>query len=404
MARHDFRDLFPFFTHHPDLTYLDAAASTPVPRPVLDVVHRSLEAGTAGAGRGSHRLAGTASAAIETTRQQVAAFLHLAGPDQIAFTSGTTAAMNTLVHGWAAHQLQPGDEVLLSPADHTATVGPWHALAAHLPIRLVPYRLTASGDPDIADLAIRITPRTRVAVITHVHNVYGERADAAQIRHQLGPDPILVLDAAQSIGHVDVDATALGADAVLFSGHKVFAPPGTGVLCTSPRLQQAFRPTAHGSPSTTAAGLASTVERGTPDTAGIAGLGAALQLVTDYGLARIHTELSTLTRDLVERLGALPGVRLLPGVAFSTACRTGYGIVSFRVEGVAPADIGFVLDDAGICVRTGTHCRHGADPAEDSVRISAHAYTSPDELDRLIAALTRITRSPRRREQARGGR
>lgn len=396
----DFHSLFPFFDHHPGLVYLDAAASTPTPRPVIDTVSRTLAAGTSSAGRGSYRLAGVAATGIEKVRSSVAGLLNVPDPNQVAFTSGCTAAMNTLVRGWATHQLRPGDEVLLSPADHAATIGPWHALAERLPIRLVGYRLTASGDPDVADLAGHVTARTRAAVVTHVHNVFGERAGVADIRRVLGPGPVLVLDAAQSVGHVEVDLQALGADAVVFSGHKAFGPPGIGVLAVSSRLQGDIRGTVQGGVSASATGLARVLERGTPNAAAIAGLGAALDVVTDYGIKSIHAELSGLTRDLVERLRAIPGIDLLPGVAFSTACSTGYGIVSFRMDGLDPADVGFVLDDAGICVRTGSHCSHRADPALESVRVSAHAYTTRDELDRLTEVLTRISRRARPHHKA----
>lgn len=392
----DLRAEFPFFGHHPGLVYLDSAATTPMPRPVIEAVHRHLTTATINPGRGSYRLAGNAATAIEEVRGQVAAFLNAPDCEGIAFTSGTTAALNALTRGWAAHALRPGDEILLSPADHAATTGPWHALAATLPVRLVSYKLTPSGDPDVADIAARVTSRTRAAVITHVHNVYGERASVAEIRRLLGPDVIIVLDAAQSIGHFAVDVRALGADAVAFSAHKMFGPPGTGVLYLAPRLRQAMTVTAEGGVSANATGLARVLERGTPNTAGIAGLGAAIGFLTGYGLDRVHAELSALTRGLVERLRALPGTELLPGVAYSTACTTGYGIVSFRLAGISFADAGFIFDDAGICVRTGTHCARQPGPGGDSIRISAHAYTTPGDLDRACQALAWISgRRPR---------
>lgn len=392
----DVRAEFPFFAAHPDLVYLDSAATTQKPRTVLDAMARHLATDAANPGRGTYRLATAATRTVEEVRGVVAGFLGAGDPASIAFTSGATAALNAIVQCWARPNLRPGDEVLVSASDHAACVRPWYAAAGELGLRLVPYRRTASGDPDVADLAAKLTPRTRAVVVTHVHNVFGELAEVAEIRRRVGPEVVVCLDAAQSAGHTWVDVRELGADAVAFSAHKMFGPPGTGVLWAAPRLVETMRPAVVGGGMAGRTGLAGVLEAGTPNTGGIVGLGAAVRFVESLGIARIGAHVGALTQALVERLEAMPHVRLLPGVAFSTACRSGYGIVSFQVDGVSASDVGFVLDDAGICVRTGGHCVHDdtapGEAAGDSVRVSMHAYTTEAEVERVgdaVAALAR---------------
>lgn len=302
--------------------------------------------------------------------------LHTPDIDRVTFTSGTTAALNAVVQGRAAHGLGPGDEVLVSPTDHAATVGPRYDLARRLPIRLVGHRLNAPGDPDVADLAARATARTRVAVVIHVHNVYRESASVAHIRHLLGPDVVLVLDAAQSVGHLDVDVPALGPTWSRSPRTRCSARPGLGILLRgAPHPRRHDRVTAGGL-SARAAGLARRLEHGTPSTTTIAGVGAAIDLLTAYGLERIYTELSATTRGLVDRLRALPTVDLLPGVAYGAACTSGYGIVSFRIRGTDAGGVGFLLDDAGLVVRTGNHCATTTTPTATRCR-SAPTPTPP---------------------------
>ncbi|HEY9408080.1 MAG TPA: aminotransferase class V-fold PLP-dependent enzyme [Jiangellaceae bacterium] len=388
----DFRAAFPFFTAHPGLVYLDNAATTQKPRPVVEAVRRHLEAESANPGRGSYRLAGAATRAVDAVRARTAGFIGAGDPDSVAFTSGATASLNAVVQCWGRSALRPGDEVLLSPSDHAANVAPWYRLAADAGVRLVEYRLTASGDPDIADVAAKLSPRTKVVVLTHVHNVFGELTSVAEFHRLVGPDVAICVDAAQSVGHTVVDVADLGADFLAFSAHKMFGPPGAGVLWAAPRMIDAMRPAVVGGGMAGRSGLAAVVEAGTPNTAGIVGLGAAIEFIESAGLAAISARLSVATREVVDRLSSMSHVRLLPGIAFSTACSLGFGIVSFRIDGMDAADVGFVLDDAGICVRTGGHCAHDDQLSGESVRISLHAYTTDAELDRACDAVAALGR------------
>jgi len=389
------REQFPFLMAHPELVYLDAAATTPMPDAVVAAVHRHLTVRGVNAGRGAYRLAGEVQGEVEQVRAEVAGFVG-ADADGLAFTSGATQAFDVLGRGWAEHRLQEGDEIILGTADHAATVGPWFALARRRGLRIVPYRLTASGDPDVADLAARVTTRTAVVVVPHVHHVHGERADVAGIRAAAGPAPVLVLDATHSVSHVPVDVEDLDVDAVVFSAHKVFGPPGVGVLWLSPRLREQLTDVWSGGIATGTRGVAAAVERGTLNTPGIMGLGAALRFVRQLGLDQIHAQVSALTHTLVGELRRMSGVRLLPGV-WASSCGRGYGIVSLDVPGVPAADVGYVLDQQGICVRADSQCRYGARTGDEVVRISVHAYTRTDELERAAAALGRVAARSRTR-------
>lgn len=390
----DLRSEFPFFAARPDLTYLDSAATTQKPRSMLEAMDRHLRIESANPGRGSYRLAGATARIVEDVRARTAVFVNAPDPAGVAFTSGATAALNAVVQCWAQPALSAADEVLVSPSDHSASVAPWYRLAALGGVRLVEYGLTASGDPDIADIAAKTTPATKAVVLTHVHNVFGELADVAGIRRLVGPDVVVCLDAAQSVGHLRVDVAGLGVDFVSFSGHKMFGPPGVGVLWASDRMIEAMQPAIVGGGMAGRPGLAAVIEAGTPNTAGIVGLGAAIDVVESIGLPAIGARSTRLTNELVERLAVMPHVHLLPGVAYSTACSAGYGIVSFRVEGMAASDVGFVLDDAGVCARTGGHCAHDTEHAGESVRFSLHVYTTEAELHRACEVVDGLGRSP----------
>ena len=385
----EIRTEFPFFAARPELTYLDSAATTQKPQVVLEAMDRHLRTGTANPGRGSYRLASTLTSAIEEVRARAATFIGAGDPASVAFTNGATGSLNAITQCWGAHNLRAGDEVLLSPSDHAANVEPWFQLAERTGVRIVPYQLTASGIPDLTDVAEKVTPATKVVVLTHVHNVFGERTDIAEIRRRIGSDIVISVDAAQSVGHIPLDTTALGADFVAFSAHKMFGPPGVGVLWAAPRVAADMRPAVVGGGMSGRSGLTEIVEAGTLNTVGIVGFGAALGFIESIGTKVISARLSAMTRILVERLKTMSNVELLPGTAFSTGL-TGYGIVSFRVPGMSAADAGFVLDADGICVRTGGHCAHDSQLAGESVRISAHIYNTDAELDRVCKAVAEL--------------
>ena len=400
------RALFPALAGT-DRAYLDSASTTQVPSPVLDAVRDVLAAPAANPGRGAHPWAAAAAGRVERARGRLAAFLG-AAPDEVVLTTGATAAANAVAHAWGLATLQDGDEVLLSPTDHASTVLPWvrvrDLLAARgRRIRLVAYRTTRSGEADVEDVRTRLGARTRVVVLTHVHGVLGGRSTLEEV--DLPTGAVLVVDATQSAGHGRVDVGALRADFLYLSAHKMFGLPGAGALVcrrrTHDRLGPAFPGgTGDGGPAVGAGrgddatgledlrvpGGPRALESGSANVPAVVALEAAADFVDGLGPEAVAAHTADLTLRLVDGLRAVPRVRLLPGVAHA-ACRVGHGIVSFTVDGERSDDVGFALAEHGVDVRAGRQCLAVRGAIGDPVRASVHAYTTPDDVDRLVGTL-----------------
>jgi cysteine desulfurase / selenocysteine lyase len=382
----EFRAEFPFFQRHPEITYLDSAATTQRPRQVIEAVAGEM-AESGNPGRGEHRLAGRALRRVESVRERLAAFLGARGPHEIAFTSGATASLDLLARAWGAQRLSAGDVVALCPADHAAAVQPWTQLAESLPLEVRTFGVARTGSPSRRAL-VEACREARVLALTHVHNVFGERTDVASLRGLIGERTVISLDAAQSAGHLALDVGGLGVQALSFSAHKMFGPPGLGVLWIHERLLDELRRLPGGRVSSPT-GLAARVEVGSLNVPAIAGLGSALELIDRYGIERLTARVHALTLRLVEGLEQIEGIEMLPGVAH-TSCREGHGIVAVRLAGTDSADLGLLLDERGFAVRAGSHCRAGDDAIGDSVRFSLHAYTTEQEIDRCVEAVAEI--------------
>lgn len=385
--------------------YLDSAATTQKPLPVIDAVTGYHRRHTANSGRGTYPWATALTSAVEQVRTDTARFLG-AHPHEVVFTGGATAALNAVALSWGLTALTDGDEILYSPRDHASNIHPWLRLRdtlAHFGrhIRLIPYRTTALGEPDIADITAKLGPRTRLLTLSHLHHVYGALSPAQQLRDRLGERVLVCLDCSQSAGHIPLDMRALGADFAALSAHKMFASPGTGVLFCHERIHDQLTPFLPGGNSGVHVHNSTLIpehmpyrmEGGTHNIPGILALGAALRTLDDIGIDRIADHNRTLTRRLAEGMRDLPGLQILPGPAH-TPGDTGYGIVSFTLAGITATDLGFVLAELGYLVRTGAHCvptTTDTVPGDtDSVRISTHAYTTTAEVDRFLDCLTTI--------------
>ncbi len=396
------REQFPALTADPGVVYLDSAATTQKPRPVIEAVTAALSGQTANPGRGSYPWSARGARRIAEVREQAARFIGAAGADEIVFTPGATAGLNAVALSWGLANLADGDEILYGPHDHTSNVYPWVRLRQLLArfgrrVSLVPYAVTAAGEADIADIAAKVSPRTRLITVAHVHHVFGGLTTLEELRGRLGPAVRLCFDCTQSAGHIPLDMARLGCDFAVFSGHKMFGVAGTGVLYARRRMHHELTPFLPGGGSgVRLAGdglgglrMPDGLEGGTPDLAGISALGAAMDFIDGVGLEPIAAHNQALTRFLVERLTGLPGLTLLPGPAWA-ACPAGYGIVSFRVDGVRSDDVGFALSSQGFYVRAGSHCLPAGSEYEDSVRVSVHAYNAGYELERFTAFLALI--------------
>ncbi|MFE5286177.1 aminotransferase class V-fold PLP-dependent enzyme [Nocardia sp. NPDC056611] len=396
------RALFPALTQATEV-YLDSASTTQKPRPVIDAVQRYHRERTANAGRGTYAWAGALTTEVAAVRAAMAEFIG-AAPDEVVFTGGATAGLNAVALSWGLANLRDGDEILYSPRDHASNVYPWQHLRGLLArfgrrIELVPYRVNELGEADVEDVAARITPRTRMITVAHLHHVFGGLTTLEELRGRIDPRIALCFDCSQSGGHVPVRMAELGADFAVFAAHKMFGAPGTGVLyCHRRRHSELlpFLPGGNSGVSLDDSGLVSgampqLLEGGTHNLPGILALGAALDVLGELGLDAITAHNRALTQRLIAGLRPITGLEFTPGPAYAP-CETGYGIVSFTVAGISATDLGFVLSELGFLVRTGAHCvpTAGAAADEDSVRVSTHVYTTVDEIDRFTECVATI--------------
>ncbi|MFE4355594.1 aminotransferase class V-fold PLP-dependent enzyme [Kitasatospora sp. NPDC057518] len=378
------RDQFPIVTGHPDQAYLDSAATSQKPRAVLDTVQRYLTTANANAGRGTYTWANATTALVDRTRTRVARFLGDPAPRQrsgVHFVSGATEGLRAVARDWLPHHLRDGDEIIVPFADHEANALPWlearQLLAdrgVRVTVRELPYD-PASQDYDHRALARLVTERTAFVAATHVHHVYGADMNVHRIRAAVGPEVPICLDAAQSVGHLPVDVGTLDVDFVVFSGHKALALPGTGAVWARNTRGPAFTP----------GGWA-----GTPNTAGIASLEAALDWLDAAGPDRIRRWNSALAARLTDGLRTLAPYEVLGcqrSLAADSEVQRREGIVTFRHHGIGSNDLGFILASHGLMVRADGHCQARAGESESSVRVSLHVYNSPEEVDLLLSVL-----------------
>ncbi|OLZ74147.1 cysteine desulfurase [Streptomyces sp. IMTB 2501] len=382
----DLRDQFPILTGHPELSYLDSAATAQKPQPVLDAVQSYLTTTNANAGRGTYPWANRTTALVEQTRERVKRFLDAPDPERSAvhFTSGTTEGLRTIARDWLPQLLTDGDEMVVPLADHQANISPWlearQQLArqgVHVRVLPMPYQ-RASGDYDHTALADLAGPRTRFVAATHVHHVYGGDMNLHRIRRAVGPDAVICLDAAQSVGHLPVSAARLGVDFLVFSGHKAMALPGSGAVWARQTRGPAFMP--GGWP-------------GTPNTVGIASLAAALDWLEAAGTDRIERWTVALAARLTDGLRHLDAYEILgcrTSLAADSLVQQRQGIVTFRHRDIDSGDLGFILFSHGFMVRSDSHCQGEAGERYGSVRVSLHVYTTVEEVDRLLSVLTSL--------------
>lgn len=373
-----YRSHFPFFKNNPGITYLDSASTAQKPDVVIRAVSDYLESGVANPERGTYDLAQNIETKVEETRKEVARFIGGSGVGNVFFTSGTTAGLNLLAQG-LGHKLSSEDEVLVHPSDHQACVAPWAQTGA----TTRHYKIDPNtGLIDTESILSQVSDATKVVVVTHSHNIFGVVNDVAKLKNALPDHCLLIVDAAQTVGHVPVNVETMGADAIAFSGHKLFALEGVGVLWVSPRIREVLRPVHFG-------GGANAFEPGTRNTAGILSLGAALKFIEGIGIENIESHIQKLNRYAIKMLGTIPGIEFLPGSAFdNTLLNT--GIVSFNITNLPASDAADQLNEHGICVRAGAHCSFEENPLYDSLRVSTHIYNTEEDIDKLISALSAL--------------
>lgn len=385
------RAQFPIITAHPELAYLDSAATSQKPQAVLDAVRDYLMTSNANAGRGTYPWANRTTELIERARDRVKEFLGDRQPDRstVHFTSGTTEGLRTVARDWLVGQLADGDEILIPFADHRANLEPWlearRLLAergTEVRIRALPYQ-DGSGDYDHRALTDAVGPRTRFVAATHVHHVYGGDMNVHRLRAAVGPDVPICLDAAQGVGHLPlrVSDPELDVDFVVFSGHKALALPGTGAVWAR---------------NTRGPALAPAGWQGTPNTVGVVSLLAALDWLDAAGVDRIAAHVTRLATRLTDRLRHLDAYEVLGCPASLAAdaalpeAQRRHGIVTFRHRDIPSDDLGFILFSHGFMVRADSLCQASVDDEDGSVRVSLHVYNTDEEIDRLLTVLASL--------------
>jgi cysteine desulfurase / selenocysteine lyase len=396
-------DAFPVLAqtvHGQPLAYLDNAATTQLPRPVLAAMRHFEQHDRANIHRGVHTLSQRATDAFEQARSTLKAYVGADAGHELVFTSGTTEALNLVAAGLSdggagRALLQPGDQIVVSGLEHHANLLPWQAAARRSGATLRFLRPDARGRLHPNDLKALLNARTRVFAVTACANATGERPPyEALLALAAEAGALTVLDAAQVAAHAVPDLSALACDFMAFSGHKMHGPMGIGALVGRRAALERLVPLRLGGDmvewvTATDAGwaaLPARLEGGTPNVSGVVGLAAAARFIDGIGRAAIDRHVGTLRAQAVAGLAALDGVTVLSPEAAPSA------IVSFVADGVHPHDIGTLLDERGIAVRTGHHC---AQPLLDhlghgpTTRASFALYNTPAEVDRLVAGVAR---------------
>ena len=379
--------------HGKQLVYLDNAATSQKPRAVIEAITRYYEQDNANIHRGVHTLSVRATEAHDAARQTVQRFLNAGDVREIIFVRGATEAINLVAQTYGRTHLTAGDEVLITAMEHHSNIVPWQILCEEKRASLKVAPIDDRGELRLDEFAKLIGPRTKMVAVTHVSNALGTinpLRDMIELAHRQGV-PVLV-DGAQAVPHFAVDVQALDCDFYAFSGHKVYGPTGIGVLYGKAALLNAMPPYQGGGDmissvtfeKTTYNHLPFKFEAGTPDIAGAIGLGAALKYVGDLGMDRVAAHEHELLAYATEAVGAVPGVRLI-GTASERA-----GALSFVLDGVHPHDLGTILDQEGVAIRTGHHCAQPVMERFDipaTARASFAVYNTKEEIDALVEGI-----------------
>ncbi len=382
--------------HGKPLIYFDNANTAQKPQSVIESVDRFYRETNANVARAMHALGEEATSAYEATRDKLARFINAPAREEVIFTSGTTQSINLVAYSYALPRLQPGDEILVTTMEHHANIVPWQLVCERTGAKLKVAPITQSGELIVDRFIELLTPSVKLAAVTHVSNVLGtinpmrELAKACRTR-----DIPLLVDGSQAAPHLTIDVQALGCDFYALTGHKLFGPTGTGALWARRELLEAMPPFFGGGEmiktvtfeKTTFADLPAKFEAGTPNIAGFVGLGAAIDYVNAIGRDRIQTYERELLDYATTAFKSVPGLRLFGEAPHKAA------VLAFLIDGVHAHDLAMLLDHEGIAVRSGHHCAHPlmqfyGVPA--TLRASLAFYNTRDEVDRFIAALTRV--------------
>ena len=378
------------------LVYLDNAASTQKPKVVIDAIADFYRQTNANVHRGAHELSTRATELFEESRNLVSSFINASRPQEIIFTKGTTESINLLANSLAS-QLSEGDEILITLLEHHSNIVPWQMVCERSGAKLVAVEIDESGNLDWEDLERKITSKTKVFAFTHVSNAIGTVNPARKmIELAKQVDAITVVDGAQAALHESLDMQALDCDFYTFSGHKLFAPTGVGVLYGKYDLLCEMPPWQGGGEMIETVSISHSTyqlpphkfEAGTPAIAEVIGLGKAIEYINNLDREQMNLKEQALVESLIESLRAIPKIRLIGNPEKRLS------VVSFLIDGAHPHDVGHLLDQQGVAVRSGHHCTM---PLMErlkipgTVRASFSLYSDEKDAARLVEAVEKAT-------------
>ncbi|KAF8397056.1 hypothetical protein HHK36_018694 [Tetracentron sinense] len=380
------------------LVYLDNAATSQKPTAVLKALLNYYEAYNSNVHRGIHFLSAKATDEYELARKKVATFINASEPREIVFTKNATEAINLVAYSWGLSNLKPGDEIILTVAEHHSAIVPWQFVAQKTGATLKFVNLTEEEVPDIEKLKDMLSKKTKLLVIHHVSNTLGSVLPVGDIvfwSHNVGAK--VLVDACQSVPHMVVDVQSLDADFLVASSHKMCGPTGVGFLYGKNELLSAMPPFLGGGEMiadvfldhSTYAEPPSRFEAGTPAIGEVIGLGAAIDYLSGIGMQKIHDYEAELANYLYESLRSIPTVKIYGPVPSQNVHRT--ALCSFNVDNIHPTDIATFLDQQhGVAIRSGHHCAqplHRYLGVSSSARASLHFYNTKEDVDAFILAL-----------------
>ncbi|HRO84440.1 MAG TPA: cysteine desulfurase [Niabella sp.] len=382
---------------HP-LVYLDNAATTQKPKAVIDALTHYYTNTNANVHRGIHSLAEEATADFEATRDTVKEFINSAHREEVIFSRGTTESINLVAYTWGRQNIKEGDEIIISAMEHHSNIVPWQILCEEKNASLKIIPINEHGEIIIEEFDKLLSPKTKLVSVVHVSNAMGTINPVEEIinkSHAVGAK--VLIDGAQSSMHLDIDVQKLNCDFFACSAHKLFGPTGIGVLYGKKEILESMPPFHGGGemikdctfPKTTYADLPYKFEAGTPNIGDTVAFKAALEYIQSIGKAHIRKHEDELLRYATEQLLQINGLKII-GTA-----RNKISVISFVIDGVHPQDVGILLDNKGIAIRTGHHC---AQPLMDlykipgTMRASFAVYNTIDEVDKLVEGLQKAVK------------
>jgi len=382
--------------HGKPLVYLDNAATTQKPRPVIEAIEHYYRHDNANVHRGVHTLSERATASYEGARAKLRDFLHAHSTKEIVFVRGATEAINLVAATWGRANIREGDEIVISEMEHHSNIVPWQFLCQQVGARLRVVPINDAGELRLDEYEKLLTERTRLVGISHCSNALGTINPVKQMIEQAhAAGAVVLVDGAQAAPHLPVDVRELGCDFYVLSGHKMYGPTGIGALYGREALLDAMPPYQGGGEMIKHVSFEKTVyndlpykfEAGTPHIAGAIGLGAAIDYIGRIGLPAIAAHEHDLLHYATEAVGEMSGLRII-GTARDKA-----SILSFALDRIHPHDVGTILDHQGVAIRTGHHCampvmQHYCVPATS--RASFALYNTREEIDALIAAIHKV--------------